>query len=503
MKFIELLKILAFLLCFGAFCYGGSELPQALDAGRVLYSGSEKDISLKCENLVIQKNAGKLRFRSITEMGDAPDLQLGFSADDLGIVSTVTIYKAPEGTVGPKVVLDEKGSPKLAASRSNNPYGVFELSDPSETFSTEFKRVIKVIAENFPMELANTDGKPMRRLTVPGNIKDSPIVYVAKFNGTGEFRDQKLKNVPWIWVVCLGVVGNHYVKINLDGPSNPETLAADMDISKAIAWLPKITEPITPLNRQEPTLSRAVSNGQGTLTLQDGWKYVGDVKDGVPNGQGTLTFPDGETYVGRIKDGMPNGQGTRIFPNGMQYFGEFKNNVLNGPGTVSFSDGTKWVGEFKNGTFLKSAWPGGQSYVGGYKDGRREGQGTLTSTDGMKYVGQFKDNKREGQGRVTLPNGQKYVGEWKDNLPSGQGTETLPSGEEYVGTFEDGKRCGPGTVTWPDGRKYVGDFKDGKMHGPGTLTYPDGRKEVGEFKEDKWVEALAKPRVALKPGTEI
>ena len=37
-------------------------------------------------------------------------------------------------------------------------------------------------------------------------------------------------------------------------------------------------------------------HGQGTGTLPDGRKYVGEYKDGKRNGQGTLTFPDGSTF---------------------------------------------------------------------------------------------------------------------------------------------------------------------------------------------------------------
>ena len=52
-------------------------------------------------------------------------------------------------------------------------------------------------------------------------------------------------------------------------------------------------------------------NGQGTLNLRNGEKYVGEYKDGKRNGQGTLTFPDGSTfsegkkYEGEWKDGKP------------------------------------------------------------------------------------------------------------------------------------------------------------------------------------------------------
>ena len=44
-------------------------------------------------------------------------------------------------------------------------------------------------------------------------------------------------------------------------------------------------------------------NGQGTVTSPKGYKYVGELKNGVMNGQGTSTYPNGSKYVGEFKDG--------------------------------------------------------------------------------------------------------------------------------------------------------------------------------------------------------
>ena len=65
-------------------------------------------------------------------------------------------------------------------------------------------------------------------------------------------------------------------------------------------------------------------NGQGTLNLRNGEKYVGEWKNGRPHGQGTGTLPDGRKYVGEYKDGKRNGQGTLTFPDGST-FSEGKN----------------------------------------------------------------------------------------------------------------------------------------------------------------------------------
>jgi hypothetical protein len=70
-------------------------------------------------------------------------------------------------------------------------------------------------------------------------------------------------------------------------------------------------------------------------------------KDAKPNGQGTMTLPDGSKYVGEFKDANMNGQGTYTHPDGSKYVGEFKDNKMNGQGTYKWTDGRKYVGDFQ------------------------------------------------------------------------------------------------------------------------------------------------------------
>ena len=76
-------------------------------------------------------------------------------------------------------------------------------------------------------------------------------------------------------------------------------------------------------------------------------KYQGQVKDGKPNGLGILTFTDGWKYVGEWKEGIYNGQGTRTYPWG-NYVGEWK-------------EGKGWNGKTydKNG-IIKDKWVNGK-----------------------------------------------------------------------------------------------------------------------------------------------
>ena len=77
--------------------------------------------------------------------------------------------------------------------------------------------------------------------------------------------------------------------------------------------------------------------------------YKGHVENGKPNGQGTLNLRNGEKYVGEWKNGRPHGQGTGTLPDGRKYVGEYKDGKRNGQGTLTFSDGKKYEGEWKDG----------------------------------------------------------------------------------------------------------------------------------------------------------
>ena len=112
--------------------------------------------------------------------------------------------------------------------------------------------------------------------------------------------------------------------------------------------------------------------------------------------------------------------GTQLDPsnNGYKYVGEWKNGMRDGKGTETFADGYKYVGEFKYGNRSgqgTETYPDGYKYVGELKYNKRNGQGTETYPDGWTYTGEFKDNKRNGQGTATLVNGKKKSGVWQDD----------------------------------------------------------------------------------------
>ena len=52
-------------------------------------------------------------------------------------------------------------------------------------------------------------------------------------------------------------------------------------------------------------------------------KYMGEISNGLPNGQGTWTHPDGWKYVGEYKDGY-RWNGIRYYKNG-KIWGKYVN----------------------------------------------------------------------------------------------------------------------------------------------------------------------------------
>jgi hypothetical protein len=94
-------------------------------------------------------------------------------------------------------------------------------------------------------------------------------------------------------------------------------------------------------------------HGQGTYTLANGEKYVGEYENDKRHGQGAFTWTNGDKYVGEYKDGKEHGQGTYTEPSGSKYVGQFKNGEMHGQATCTSADGAKYVGEWKNDWMMK------------------------------------------------------------------------------------------------------------------------------------------------------
>ena len=105
------------------------------------------------------------------------------------------------------------------------------------------------------------------------------------------------------------------------------------------------------------------NNCEGTVNLEGGNKYEGELRGGVTfHGQGTYTWADGQKYVG-----------------------EWKNGAINGQGTLTWADGSKYVGE--------------------WKDFKRHGQGTYTSTKGNRFEGPWVEDEFKGEKNAGISSG--------------------------------------------------------------------------------------------------
>jgi hypothetical protein len=215
---------------------GGAPVAERANRVAPLYSVTAEQICIHSENFRVNKKVDSLVFQGITEMGEAPDIQLIYLDQEAGVQSTITFFPAPLGTIGPKVILDEQGKPKPAKDK-DNPYAVLELSDPSKAFVAEYKKVLDGLQKTFGFTLANEGGKPKRRMAVPSDIKNSPVGYCATLRGNGEFKHPELKEVPWVWEVQLYLVGATFVKVNTEGPARLETTTAAARMTDAISWI--------------------------------------------------------------------------------------------------------------------------------------------------------------------------------------------------------------------------------------------------------------------------
>jgi SH3-like domain-containing protein len=180
-------------------------------------------------------------------------------------------------------------------------------------------------------------------------------------------------------------------------------------------------------------------NGQGTVVLTDGRRYVGEFENGIRSGRGLMTFPDGTKYLGDWQNDKPYGQGTLSSAGKFEYAGEFNNGVRHGQGTLETVDGKKYMGQWQNDV--------------------PHGQGKIIYSDGSQFIGQFENGRRNGEGEATYSDGTQYIGHWKDDLENGSGTKIYPDGKQYSGEFRNGLMHGKGNVVMPDGSKFIGQWQ--------------------------------------------
>ena len=80
-----------------------------------------------------------------------------------------------------------------------------------------------------------------------------------------------------------------------------------------------------------------------------GWRYLGDWRNGKMDGSGTLTYPDGWTFDGEWREGKMHGEGTLTHPGGWVYQGEWSAGTMDGEGILTYPDGWQYIGEWRAG----------------------------------------------------------------------------------------------------------------------------------------------------------
>lgn len=89
-----------------------------------------------------------------------------------------------------------------------------------------------------------------------------------------------------------------------------------------------------------------------TMTLTDGTKYTGEMKDEKLTGSAQIVYANGDTYSGQVENGSKSGSGSYHWNSGASYEGAWAQDTMNGTGTYFYPDGSsgyKLVGQFKNG----------------------------------------------------------------------------------------------------------------------------------------------------------
>jgi hypothetical protein len=139
--------------------------------------------------------------------------------------------------------------------------------------------------------------------------------------------------------------------------------------------------------------------GHGMWTNANGISRAGlwEVRGNV----GSLDLETGESYFGDLFEGRRHGVGTHTWPNGSSYVGDWKNDAPHGHGTFRWANGDELVASFDSGLC--------------------HGAGVATLHSGkVTYDGHFEWHKYSGHGRMVAKR-WIYEGEWLLNQFHGLG----------------------------------------------------------------------------------
>lgn len=156
------------------------------------------------------------------------------------------------------------------------------------------------------------------------------------------------------------------------------------------------------------------TDNEWTIELYNSDSYVGELKDGEYCGQGKL-ISEGNIYEGTFKNNKLNGQGQVTLENGFIQKGTFVNNILNGQGEVIYSSDNVMSGEYKDGQLNgKGKWVHKKTtYIGVFENDKLI-EGTITYSNGTIQEGKFKDNVLVASSIIKFKSGNQVIGSFKD-----------------------------------------------------------------------------------------
>ena len=155
----------------------------------------------------------------------------------------------------------------------------------------------------------------------------------------------------------------------------------------------------------------AIKNNQLDFSICDKNLYTCHCKAKLDLGDGRVY--DGEWYMNQTV-----GKGTMTYENGRKYVGEWKYIGTDqlGKGQIFYEDGLHYIGEWA-------------------VDGLRHGQGTMVDKNGNTYSGNWWNNKRHGQGQMIYVDGFQYIGNWENNEPSAGQTTLIYSNGTTISAY--------------------------------------------------------------------
>lgn len=205
----------------------------SVDAGTGAVENDRYTFALS--GLSVPKQVKELKVSEVHEYAqDGSDVSVSYEQPDKGFKLTIYVYKSPEGTTGPTLMLDANGK-EIQEDREDEikqHHAVLKLTTPSESFQQEYKNTLYAIgAIKFMANVKLTD--EIRFKAVPER-KDSPIAYGAELSGSRELKDGIA--IPWTWKTYLYTIPGYFVKIHCTYPSQLWMDFPDVEFIQSINW---------------------------------------------------------------------------------------------------------------------------------------------------------------------------------------------------------------------------------------------------------------------------